>query len=92
MSLPGLFIGIPSSGRLVDVRWALTLQVVGQNAPVGSFVTWMIEIGTDRAGNRERLAQAAIDAGARYLFMMDDDTACPNFTLKYLTYEIEKDP
>ena len=92
MSIPGLFIGIPSSGRTVDVRWALSLQSLGSNAPVGSFTTWQIEIGQDRAANREFLAEKAIEAGARYLFMVDDDTVCPNFTLRYLTYEIEKDP
>jgi predicted O-methyltransferase YrrM len=77
---------------MVDVRWALSLQSLGSNAPVGSFTTWQIEIGKDRAANREFLAERAIEAGARYLFMVDDDTVCPNFTLRYLTYEIEKDP
>ena len=90
--IAGLFIGVPSSGRTVDIRWALSLQGLGHNAPVGSFVTWMIQISTDRAANREYLAEQAIEAGARYLFMVDDDTVCPNFTLKSLTYEIEKDP
>jgi hypothetical protein len=91
-AIPGLFIGIPSSGRTVDVRWALSLQAVGSNAPVGSFTTWQIEISTDRAANREFLAEKAIEAGARYFFMIDDDTVCPNYVLRYLTYEIEKDP
>ena len=90
--MPGLFIGIPSSGRTVDVRWALSLQNLGAGAPVGSFTTWQIEIGEDRAANREFLAEKAIEAGARYFFMVDDDTVCPNTTLRYLSYEIEKDP
>jgi hypothetical protein len=87
-----MFIGIPSSGRCVDVRWALSLQAVGANVPVGSFSTWMVQISDDRAANREYLAEQAIEAGSRYLFMIDDDTVCPNHTLKSLTYEIEKDP
>lgn len=60
--------------------------------PVGSFTTWMVQMGPDRAGNREYLANQAIEAGARYLFMMDDDTICPNYSLRKLTYEIEQDP
>ena len=87
-----MFIGIPSSGRTVDIRWALSLQGLAGNVPVGSFVTFQIQISTDRAANREYLAEQAIAAGARYLFMVDDDTVCPNTTLKSLTYEIEKDP
>lgn len=91
-TIPGMFIGIPSSGRTVDIRWALSLQGLGANAPVGSFTTWQIQISTDRAANREYLAEQAIQAGSRYLFMVDDDTVVPPFTLKSLTYEIEKDP
>ncbi len=89
---PGILVGIASSGRPVNIGWSLSLINLALNAPMGSFVIWMIETGLDRAGNRERLAQAAIDAGARYLFFLDDDTICPNTTLKYLVYEIEKDP
>ena len=91
-NLPGLFIGIPSSGRTVDIRWALSLQALACNAPVGTYVTIQIQISEDRAANREYLAEQAIAAGARYLFMVDDDTVCPNTTLKYLMHEIEKDP
>jgi len=90
--IPGLVVGIPSSGRPVDIRWAFSLQSMGINTPVGSFTTWIIEIGPDRAGNRETLAEKALEANARYLFMVDDDTVCPNYTLRHLTYEIEKDP
>lgn len=90
--LPGMFIGIPSSGRTVDIRWAFNLHTVALNAPVGSFTTMMMEIGPDRAGNREKLAESAIEAGARYLFFLDDDTVAPNFAIKYLSYEIEKHP
>lgn len=91
-TIPGLFIGIPSGGRMVDIRWALSLQGIAANAPVGTCVTMQIQISTDRAANREYLAEQAIAAGSRYLFMVDDDTVCPNHTLKSLIYEIEKDP
>jgi len=92
MSVPGILIGIASSGRPVNIGWSLSLLNLGLNAPMGSFVTWMVETGLDRAGNRERLAEKAVEANAKYLFFLDDDTICPNTTLKYLAYEIEKDP
>ena len=89
---PGLIIGIASSGRPVNIGWSLSLVTLSLNVPMGSFTTWMIEAGPDRAGNREKLAEHAVESGAKYLFFLDDDTICPNTTLKYLTYEIEKDP
>src|SRR5271155_2018326 len=92
MSMPGIFIALASSGRKVDIRWSLSLPALATNVPVGSNSTMMIEMGTDRARNREVLAEKALAAGSRYLFFLDDDTVCPNITLKYLVYEIEKDP
>lgn len=92
MSIPGIFVGLASSGRPVDIRWALSLANLVTNLPVGTHSTWIIETGMDRASNRETLAEKAVAAGARYLFFLDDDTVCPNTTFKLLTYEIEKDP
>src|SRR5277367_1849987 len=92
MTIPGVFVALASSGRTVDIRWALSLPALMSNIPVGMHSTMMIEISHDRARNREVLAEKAIEAGSRYLFMLDDDTICPNTTLKALIYEIEKDP
>lgn len=89
---PGIFTGIASSGRPVDIRWSLSLAGLVSNVPVGMNSTWMLEVGLDRARNREVLAEKALQAGARYLFFLDDDTVCPNITFKYLIYEMEKDP
>lgn len=88
----GLFVAIASSGRQVDVRWGLSLTGLVTNVPVGMHTTWMIQMGPDRAGNREALAEKALECGARYLFMLDDDTICPNTTFKSLIYELEKHP
>src|SRR5271170_4827870 len=88
----GLFVAIASSGRTTDVRWGLSIAGLVTNVPVGMHTTWMIELGQDRSGNREKLAEAAITSGARYLFYLDDDTICPNTTFKSLIYEMEKDP
>ena len=90
--IPGIFVGIASSGRTVDVRWALSLTALATNIPVGSYSTWMIKIGPDRAKQREELAEKAIECGARYIFFLDDDTVCPNTTFKALVQELEQDP
>lgn len=90
--MPGVFIGVASSGRLVDVRWSMSLVPLAHGVPVGMHAEWRIEVGPDRAKNREILAELAVKAGARYLFFLDDDTFCENFTLKSLIYEMEKDP
>lgn len=92
MSVPGVFVALASSGRAVDIRWALSLTGLISNVPVGMYSTWMLEVGTDRAKNREVLAEKAVAAGSRYLFMVDDDTVCPNVSIKNLIYELEKDP
>lgn len=92
MSQPGLFVAIASSGRLTDVRWGLSLAALVTNVPCGMHTAWIIEIGNDRAHNREVLAEKAVECGARYLFYLDDDTFCPNNTFKSLIYELEKDP
>ena len=92
MATSGLFVAIASSGRRVDVRWGLNLTALVSNVPVGTHTAWIIEMGSDRAKNREVLAEKAIECGARYLFYIDDDTFVPNHTFKSLIYEMEKDP
>ena len=92
MAIGGVFVALASSGRSVDIRWALSLPALMSNVPVGMHSTMMLEISHDRARNREMLAEKAVEAGSRYLFMVDDDTICPNTTLKALIYEVEKDP
>jgi hypothetical protein len=102
MSFDGIAIGIATSGRKVDIRWAMSLPGLGP--PVGMSVAWMVrgnpdierrnrlEKHADRAKNREIIAEKVVDIGAEYLFFLDDDTICPNFTLTHLHTEIEKDP
>jgi hypothetical protein len=90
MNFSGMVVGVASSGRKVDMRWAMSLPALG--APVGMSLAWFIKEGPDRAGNRQLIAEQALKIGAPYLFFLDDDTICPNFTLSYLHAEIEKDP
>lgn len=84
----GIIIGIASSGRKVDLRWSLSLPTLAVNAPVGMNIAWAVKEGTDRAGNREAIAEKAVEIGFPYLFFLDDDTVCPNFTLKALHYQL----
>jgi len=86
----GIAIGIASSGRKTDLRWSLSLPSLV--APVGMSVAWLVKTSDDRAANRQTIAEAAVKGGASYLFFLDDDTVCPNFTLLKLHSEIEKDP
>jgi hypothetical protein len=90
MTFNGMVIGVATSGRQVDFRWALSLPSLG--APVGMSVGWIAKRGKDRAANRQFIAEKTVKAGAPYLYMMDDDTVSPNFALQYLHAEIEKDP
>jgi hypothetical protein len=88
----GIVIGIASSGRKVDLRWSLSLPTLAVNAPVGMNIAWAVKEGKDRAGNREMIAEKAVELGFPYLFFLDDDTVCPNFTLKQLHYQLEQEP
>jgi hypothetical protein len=83
-------IGVASSGRPVDLRWSLSLPQLAP--PVGMSVIWLAKKSLDRAANREIIAEAAINMKAPLLFFLDDDTICPNFTLRYLHDAIERDP
>lgn len=89
-SFDGIAICVASSGRPVDIKWALHLPTLVY--PVGMSIGWFGRQGNDRAKNRELLAEKAIEVGAPYIFFLDDDTVIPNFALRYLHAEIEKDP
>lgn len=86
----GVAICIVSSGRPVHLRWATSLP--GLLYPVGMSIGWFCIEGKDRAANRERLVEEAIKVGAPYVMFIDDDTILPNFAIRQLHVEIEKDP
>lgn len=89
--MPGLGIGIVSNGRKVQFPWAISLPMLAMNLPVGMAQTWMASVGSDRAENRQRIAEQAVSFGLEYLFFVDDDTVCPSFTLRYLHYSLAND-
>jgi hypothetical protein len=96
----GLAIGIASCGRRPHLEWSLTLPSLVTNGPVGMNIGWIVAqnedkksfIGKTRAENRIKIAKRAIQVGFEYLFFLDDDTLCPNFTLKALHYQLANDP
>src|SRR5579863_7838002 len=76
--------------RPTDLRWSLSLPVLGY--PVGMSVGWLVKVGKNRAINREFLVEEALKRDFTHIFFLDDDTIIPNFALRYLHAEIEKDP
>lgn len=86
----GMAVGIASSGRKVDLRWALAQPVLAW--PVGMSVAWLVRVGPDRAQNREVIAEKAVEIGAPFLFFIDDDTVCPNFAARALHHELSQHP
>lgn len=90
MEFKGILIAVASSGRPVHMEWSMTLPCLGN--PVGMSIAWAVKKGLDRAKNREELVEKALAIGAQYIFFLDDDTLCPNFTLRYLHYQLEQRP
>jgi len=94
----GMAVCVASSGRPVDIRWALTLPTLIY--PVGMSVGWFarqnkkeeVEKGETRAQNRERLMEEIIKIGAPYALFLDDDTIPPPWAPRYLHAEINRDP
>jgi hypothetical protein len=89
-SFHGIAICVASSGRPVDLRWSLNLPTL--LFPVGMSIGWFARINKNRAKNREILVKTAIKVGAPYVMFIDDDTILPNFALRALHAEMEKDP
>lgn len=75
--------------RPTDLRWSLSLPVLGY--PVGMSVGWLVKVGEDRAANRELLVEEALKRNFTHIFFLDDDTVIPNFAIRYLHAEVEKD-
>ncbi len=86
----GIAISIPTDGRRVDPRWALSLTSIG--FPVGMNISWGLTKNSNRALNREQLVEKALEAGAKFVFFIDDDTVCPSFGLQYLFYALNQEP
>ena len=86
----GVAILITSSGRDVSMDWALSLPTF--QYPVGMSVAWFLAKGLARGQQRDALAQKALDIGADYMMLLDDDTISPNYTIQQLHYRLANNP
>lgn len=86
----GIAMLVTSSGRPVHIEWALSLPAL--QYPMGMSVAWFLARGKERAEQRDALASRAAEIGAEYMFFLDDDTVCPNYTLQQLHYEMAQRP
>lgn len=88
--MSGLVIAVPLSGRPLPPRQLFTYA---QLAPPMNYNVRYINtdpmnpMPIDAA--RNFFAQAALDYGAKYLFMMDEDTAVPPHTIRQLIYHLD---
>lgn len=100
MKSAGIAIGVPSSGRKVDVRWAVSLP--GLALPVGMSFAWITRIAPPsdgdpnsiqtRAENREKIVERAMEFGCTHLFFLDDDTIVPHYGIQKLFYQLQNNP
>lgn len=86
----GVAIAVTSSGRPVNIEWALSLPSLA--FPVGMSAAWLLAKGSERGKQRDALAQRALDIGADYLFLIDDDTISPHTAIRDLHYELAQRP
>ena len=87
---PGIAMLVTSSGRPVCIDWALSLPAL--QYPMGMSVAWLKAQGLERGNQRDALAEKAIEMGAEWLFFLDDDVICPNYTIQQLHYELAQQP
>lgn len=84
-----LVIGLPFTDRNVTPEWALSLRNLV--LPMNSTYAFAPVRGFPIDEARNLLAQTAIDNGAKYLLMLDDDTAPPQSTVTRLLSILDSD-
>ena len=86
----GVAMLVTSSGRDVNVEWALSLAAF--QYPVGMSVAWFLAKGKERGPQRDALAEKALEIGAEFTMFLDDDTISPNYTIQQLHYQLCQHP
>lgn len=84
----GMVLGLPFCGRPVQPEWAISYASLNFPANMNLTVSAIKGIAVDEA--RCRIAEHAINLGAKYLFFLDDDTAPPYFAVRRLVYALEQ--
>ncbi len=85
----GITIGLPTLGLPCVQEWALAFKSL--NPPINYNSRFIRVIGRPIAQARNEIAQASLDAGAPYVFMLGDDVVVPPHTLKQLIFRMEHD-
>jgi predicted SAM-dependent methyltransferase len=86
----GLLIGIPTLGRLQPLQWGLAFKSI--SPPINYNTNMMVIYGNPVDVARNRIAEAAIEQGAKFLFFLGDDVVVPAHTLRQLIYRMEQHP
>jgi SAM-dependent methyltransferase len=86
----GLLIGIPTLGRLQPLQWGLAFKSI--SPPINYNTNMMVIYGNPVDVARNRIAEAAVEQGAKFLFFLGDDVVVPAHTLKQLIYRMEQHP
>ena len=82
-------IGVPSSGRLCPLEMVIALQA--QSWPANTGVAWSVVCGHDVDAAREKIAENAVELGAKYLWFIDDDTVPPMDAARKLIYVLQQE-
>jgi hypothetical protein len=86
---PGIVVGIPTLGRPVNLKWAMSLK--SMTPPINYNCVFQITEGQAIDVARNNMAKYAIEVGAKYLFFLGDDVVCPGYTLRQLIFRMEQD-
>lgn len=88
-----LVVGVPACGRLTTVRWGINLA--SQLYPLNVAIDYASAV--DATGKqvdvvRNALVAYALQANARYIWMVDDDVLPPNYAVQKLMHALNTHP
>jgi len=85
----GLLVGLTfMRERLLGHEWFMAMQTM--NMPIATNLTYFTTMDMEIGKARNAIAEKALEMGTKYVFMIDDDTAPPNFAARKLIYELEQ--
>lgn len=81
-----LAVGVPAAGRLTTVHWGINLAA--QIYPLNIAVDYCCPEGYDSDEARNMIVQYAMEANARWIWMVDDDVLPPNTAVQRLMHSM----
>lgn len=88
-----LVVGVPACGRLTTVRWGINLA--SQQYPMSMAIDYASPVDTEgkEVGLvRNAIASYALNANAKYIWMVDDDVLPPQFAVQRLLHAMQNRP